>query len=184
MKKTTSGFTIVELIVVIVVIAILATIVVVAYGDFQARSRAAAIETTLKNIEKPLRIYAADQQWSTWPNDNNGIDAGKTNPSIQTLVTDLPAFKKYLQTAPTTSDLPASAWVYDNDLDTKPDCSSSANPDSYKGTNIVVTGVDSKTAGYLDSAMDDGNTLCGRVRYDPAASKIFYALSYTSDLSL
>jgi prepilin-type N-terminal cleavage/methylation domain-containing protein len=184
MKKTTSGFTIVELIVVIVVISILATITVVAYGDFQSRSKAAAIETNLKNIEKSLRVYASDQQWAIWPNDNNDIDSGKSNPSIQTLITDLPAFKKYLTTAPTTSDLPASAWVYDNDADTKPDCSTTVNPDSYKGTNIVVTGVDSKTAGYLDSAMDDGNILCGRIRYDSAALKVFYSLSYTNDLSL
>jgi len=184
MKKTTSGFTIVELIVVIVVIGILATIVIVAYGDFQSRSKAAAIETNLKNIEKNLRVYASDQQWATWPSDNNDIDSGKSNPSIQTLITDLPAFKKYLPTAPVTSDLPASAWVYDNDSDTKPDCSTTVNPDSYKGTNIVVTGVDSKTAGYLDAAMDDGNILCGRIRYDTAASKIFYSLSYTNDLSL
>jgi prepilin-type N-terminal cleavage/methylation domain-containing protein len=186
MKKTTSGFTIVELIVVIVVIGILATITIVAYGDFQARSKAAAIEAGLKDIEKNLRVYASDQQWGSWPNDNNDIDSGKSNPSIQTLITDLPAFKKYLPTAPTTSDLPASAWVYDNDLDTKLDCSTTVNPDSYKGTNIVVTGVDSKVAGYLDAAMDDGNILCGRVRYDSASSakKIFYSLSYTNDLSL
>lgn len=186
MKKTMSGFTIVELIVVIVVIGILATITIVAYGDFQSRSKAAAIETGLKDIEKNLRVYAADQQWSTWPNDNNGIDSGKSNPSIQTLINDLPAFKKYLTTAPSTSDLPASVWIYDNDGDTKPDCSTTVNPDSYRGTNIVITGVDSKTAGYLDSAMDDGDILCGRIRYDAASSaqKIFYSLSYTNDLSL
>jgi prepilin-type N-terminal cleavage/methylation domain-containing protein len=184
MKKATSGFTIVELLVVIAVIAILATITVVAYGDFQARSKAAAIETNLKNIEKNLRVYASDQQWGSWPNDNNGIDAGKLNPSIQTLINDLPAFKKYLPTAPTTSDLSASAWVYDNDADTKPDCSTTVNPDSYKGTNIVVTGVAQNVASYLDSAMDDGNLNCGRIRYDSAASKVFYSLSYTDDLSL
>jgi|GEM_PF-581418 len=184
MKKTTSGFTIVELIVVIVVIAILATIVVVAYGDFQSRSKAAAVESNLKTIEKSLRAYASEQQWSTWPSDTNEMDSGKSNPSIQTLITDLPAFKQYLTTAPVTSDLPASAWVYDNDSDTKADCSTTINPDSYKGTNIVVTGVDQKTATYLDAAMDDGNTLCGRIRYDPAALKVFYSLSYTNDLSL
>jgi prepilin-type N-terminal cleavage/methylation domain-containing protein len=184
MKKTTSGFTIVELIVVIAVIGILATITVVAYGDFQARSKATAIETNLKNIEKNLRVYAADQQWGVWPLDNNDIDPGKLNPSIQTLIDDLPAFKKYLSASPTTSDLPASAWVYDNDGDTKPSCSSSANPDSYKGTNIVVTGVAQNVAGYLDSSMDDGNLNCGRIRYDSTASKVFYSLSYTNDLSL
>lgn len=183
MKKTMSGFTIVELIVVIVVIAILATITVVAYGDFQARSKAAAVETGLKDIEKNLRVYASDQQWSTWPLDS-AIDPGKTNPSIQTLINDLPAFKKYLQTAPSSSDLPTSAWVYDYDNDTKASCSTTPNPDSYTGTNIVVTGVAQNVANYLDAAMDDGNVLCGRIRYDSAALKVFYSLSYTNDLSL
>jgi prepilin-type N-terminal cleavage/methylation domain-containing protein len=183
MRKTTSGFTIVELIVVIVVIAVLATITVVAYGDFQARSQAATVETNLKSIEKALRVYASEQQWGTWPTDTT-IDPGKTNPSIQALITDIPAFKVYLPTAPITSDLAASAWVYDYDSDTKSSCSTTPNPDSYTGTNIVVTGVKQKVATYLDSTMDDGNLNCGRIRYDATALKIFYSLSYTNDLSL
>jgi prepilin-type N-terminal cleavage/methylation domain-containing protein len=182
MKKTTSGFTIVELIVVIVVIGILATITVVAYGDFQARSKAAAIESSLKDIEKNLRVYASDQQWGSWPLDN-AIDLGKTEPSIQTLITDLPVLKRYLPTAPIASGLAASAWIYENDGDTKPDCNSTS-ADGYKGTNIIVTGVAQNVANYLDAAVDDGNNSCGRIRYDASALKLLYALSYTSDLSL
>jgi prepilin-type N-terminal cleavage/methylation domain-containing protein len=183
MRKTTSGFTIVELIIVIIVIAILSTIVIVAYGDFQARSQAAGVESNLKTIEKSLRAYASEKQWSTWPTDTT-IDPGKTNPTIQNLITDISGFKTYLTTAPITSDLAASAWVYDYDSDTKASCSTTPNPDSYTGTNIVVTGVKQKVANYLDSTMDDGNLNCGRIRYDSTALKIFYSLSYTNDLSL
>lgn len=178
MRKTTSGFTIIELIVVIVVVGILATITVVAYRDFQARSTASALQANLKDIEKPLRAYASEQQWSTWPQDNV-IDPGKSNPSIQTLINDIPAFKQYINTAPTASGLPASAWTYDYDGDVKPDCGS-----KYNGTNIVVTGVAQNVVNYIDSAMDDGDNNCGRIRYDAAALKLFYSLSYTNDLSL
>jgi Tfp pilus assembly protein PilE len=178
MKKAISGFTIVELIIVVTTIAILATITVVAYNGFQARSKAAAVEAGLKNIDKNLKAYASEQEWSTWPQDN-AIDPGKSNPSIQTLITDLPAFKQYMQTAPSTSDLPASAWTYDYDNDVKPDCGS-----KYNGTNIVITGIDQSTTNYIDSSMDDGDNNCGRIRYDASASKLFFSLSYTNDLSL
>lgn len=178
MRKSTSGFTIVELIVVIAVIAVLATITVVAYNGFQARAKAGAIEQGLKDIEKSLRVYAADQKWSTWPTDAT-IDPGKSNPSIQTLITDLPAFAQYLKTAPSTSDLPTSAWTYDYDSDVKPSCGS-----KYNGTNIVITGVTQDVANYVDSGMDDGDNNCGRIRYDASALKLFYSLSYTNDLTL
>lgn len=180
MRKSTSGFTIVELIVVIAVIAILATITVVAYNGFQSRAKAGAIEQGLKDIEKSLRVYAADQKWSTWPTDatiDPNVPSG--NPSIQQLITDLPTFGQYLKTAPSTSDLPASVWTYDYDSDVKPSCGS-----VYNGTNIVITGVASDVAGYVDSAMDDGNLNCGRIRYDSTALKLFYSLSYTNDLTL
>jgi prepilin-type N-terminal cleavage/methylation domain-containing protein len=178
MKKSTNGFTIVELIIVIVVIAILAAIVIVAYNGFQARSKATAVEVGLKDIEKSLRVYAADQKWATWPTDST-IDPGKSNPSFQTLITDLPAYKQYIQTAPTTSDLAASAWAYDYDGDVKSSCGS-----VYNGTNIVITGITQDVVNSLDTSMDDGNNNCGRIRYDAAALKLFYSLSYTNDLTL
>lgn len=178
MRKAISGFTIVELIIVITVIAILATITVVAYNGFQTSAKASAVEAGLKDIEKSLRVYAAEQKWGTWPRDN-AIDPPKTNPSIQTLINDLPAFKEYLSVAPTTSDLAASVWTYDYDGDVKPDCGS-----RYNGTNIVVTGVAEDVADAIDKAMDDGSNSCGRVRFDVSALKLFYSLSYTNDLSL
>lgn len=178
MKKTTSGFTIVELIVVVTTIAVLAAITVVAYNGFQDRSRAAAVESGLKAIEKNLKLYASEQEWGSWPLDN-AIDPGKSNPTIQNLIDDLPAFKQYLKAAPTTSSLPTSAWTYDYDNDVKPSCGS-----VYNGTNIVITGVSQGTTNYIDAAMDDGDNNCGRIRYDASVSKLFYSLSYTNDLSL
>lgn len=57
MKKTVSGFTIVELLVVIVVIGILATITTTAYNGIQDNARAAAVSSDLVNAQKKLLIY-------------------------------------------------------------------------------------------------------------------------------
>jgi len=60
MRKTTSGFTIVELLIVIVVIAILAAISIVAYNGIQERSRAAAIVARAEAYIKGIKLWAAD----------------------------------------------------------------------------------------------------------------------------
>jgi prepilin-type N-terminal cleavage/methylation domain-containing protein len=54
MRKSTSGFTIVELLIVIVVIGILAAIVIVAYSGVQQRAREAAVRADLANSAKKM----------------------------------------------------------------------------------------------------------------------------------
>lgn len=65
MLKTKSGFTIVELLIVIVVIAILAAISVVAYNGIQSRANDSRIKTAADQVEKAMRLYLADN--STFP---------------------------------------------------------------------------------------------------------------------
>lgn len=57
MKKTTSGFTIVELLIVIVVIAILAAISVVAYQGIQGRANDSKRVQDIASIRKALELY-------------------------------------------------------------------------------------------------------------------------------
>lgn len=57
MRKSTTGFTIVELLIVIVVIAILAAISVVAYTGIQNRANDSAIQSDLANIAKKLEVF-------------------------------------------------------------------------------------------------------------------------------
>lgn len=60
MKKSESGFTIVELLIVIVVIAILATISIVAYTGIQNRANDAAVQSDLKQFANKLAIFRVD----------------------------------------------------------------------------------------------------------------------------
>lgn len=57
-NRSTAGFTIVELLIVIVVIAILATISIVAYNGIQARARTSAHQFTASQAERAIMTYA------------------------------------------------------------------------------------------------------------------------------
>ena len=58
--RKNSGFTIVELLIVIVVIGILAAITVVAYNGLSARAKATSVQSDLDNNSKLLKLYSVD----------------------------------------------------------------------------------------------------------------------------
>jgi general secretion pathway protein G len=59
MRKTMSGFTIVELIIVVVVISVIATIIAVSYGTSQQKARNATRITDLKRMQDAVETYRA-----------------------------------------------------------------------------------------------------------------------------
>lgn len=77
MKRVQSGFTIVELLIVIVVIAILATITIVAYNGIQDRAKASAASQALANAVKKIKYWQAEQDSTLSPADL--ATAGVTN---------------------------------------------------------------------------------------------------------
>ena len=66
-KIKQSGFTIVELLIVIVVIAILAAISIVAYNGIQARGKTSAVQSLASSIAKKTEIYNTDPDTSGYP---------------------------------------------------------------------------------------------------------------------
>ena len=79
MKKVSSspsGFTIIELLIVIVVIAILAVITIVAYNGIQQRGRDTVRKNDLAQIQKLLRIYETDNGDLANANCGNGSGSG------------------------------------------------------------------------------------------------------------
>jgi general secretion pathway protein G len=60
MKQNKSGFTIVEIVIVVVVIGILASIVIIGYNQVQARGRDSKRKADITNIVKALELYYSD----------------------------------------------------------------------------------------------------------------------------
>lgn len=79
MKKSTSGFTIVELLIVIVVIAILATISVVAYNGIQTRANNTQTIDAVGQFVKAYSLYAADN--GDYPNAAGCLGEGYPAPN-------------------------------------------------------------------------------------------------------
>ncbi len=86
MHKTTSGFTLVELLIVIVVIAILATISIVAYNGIQSRANTASADSSLAQAAKKLALYQVEN--GAYPTDLTSIGITNTSSVTYTYVPD------------------------------------------------------------------------------------------------
>lgn len=77
MRKSTSGFTIVELLIVIIIIGILAAITIVAYNGIQERARISSVSSALSQVTRKIATYAVDG--NGYPNDLASINVSDTD---------------------------------------------------------------------------------------------------------
>ena len=112
-KKKHTGFTIVELLIVIVVIAILAAITIVAYNGVQQRARDARRATDLSNIAKGIQRWSIEtsQDFSAFP---VGVSSIKANGWYNISYLGAGSAKAYLVNAgyiPNSVDDPINDWL-------------------------------------------------------------------------
>lgn len=93
MMKKNSGFTIVELLIVIVVIAILASITIVAYNGIQSRARDSVRSSDIEQVKKAVELYYVDN--GSYPS----VGTDNTGYNLPTLATAL--VPKYMAVLPT-----------------------------------------------------------------------------------
>lgn len=116
-----------------------------------------------------MDLWVMREHNNRWPGDP--IGGGGT--SIVNLIKNDATFGKYVENAPSVQGVQSEDWFYDNDGDSKTNCTN-----AYGGTNIVIRFVANAAVGQgVDDAMDDGNINCGRIRY--VDQRIFYSLSFT-----
>jgi hypothetical protein len=51
-----------------------------------------------------------------------------------------------------------------------------------QGTNLCISNVSQSIVDILESTLDDGNNLGGRIRYDPSIQRVYYSLSYNQSI--
>lgn len=97
MKKNTSGFTIVELLIVIVIIAILAAITIVAFSGIQSRARESKRISDARSVMKLIELYRIDAPDGNPPQYGNGgtFDQFLTGALVPKYAASLPSDPKY-----------------------------------------------------------------------------------------
>jgi len=163
------GFTLVELLIVIVVIAILAAVTIVAYNGVTKKAKVSALTAGLQQVDQSLRMWAIDNGYSTWPTDP--VHDGGT--SLNTMIQNDPSLKRYLNAVPAVAGVQTEDWQYDNEGDTRSNCS-----DPHNGVNIIVRYMDdSSIAQGVDNALDDGDLNCGRIEFSDH-NILFFSIDY------
>lgn len=183
-RSRVSGFTIVELLIVIVVIGILAALTIAAYNGIQRRAQVVAVVDGLSKVEKSMRLWMIDTDMTVWPLEPS--TTGGT--SFSDLIVENSSLNGYLQHTPAVAGVGTQEWFYDNDGPMKrPD--NEPCDDMYRGVNIAIRYInDMRVVEGVNRAIDGGANKfnpygCGKIRWHAAANGgiLFYVLSPYGD---
>lgn len=98
-KQLKSGFTIVELLIVIVVIGILAAITLVTYNGIQTRSNVTSIQTSLSQVNKIITMHHTEKGFypisTTWRSQTNATKDTFIPGLVPEYVNSLPRAMQY-----------------------------------------------------------------------------------------
>lgn len=83
MNKQSSGFTLIELMIVVAIIGILAAVALPAYQDYIARSQAAEALSLLESGKGPLSEWYSDK--GTWPSAPGSVMGTTTGKYVQNI---------------------------------------------------------------------------------------------------
>lgn len=98
MKSFKTGFTLVELLIVVVVMAILAAIVVVGYTPAQLRTAKAVTQTELEKARSKLEFFNGTER--DYPPNLANIDYSAPEKVAMTLYTNVPTMRQYKSLTP------------------------------------------------------------------------------------
>ena len=112
------GFSLVELLVVIVVISILAAISIVFYVNVREQAQATAVIAGLRQVDDAFTMWAVKDKLTEWPPDDN-LGGGVP---LSGLINQYPSLKMYLSSVPSVPGLHTEEWFYDNDVDSRTNC--------------------------------------------------------------
>jgi general secretion pathway protein G len=92
MKDRKSGFTLVEILIVVIILGILAAVVIPQFSDASDDTRAASVLTNLKTVRSQLMLYKA-QHSEVWPTNFDTMMTSFTDVDGNNNATQTPVFR-------------------------------------------------------------------------------------------
>ena len=163
-----TGFTIVELLIVIVVIAVLAAITIAAYTGVQNRANDSSVQADLRTISKKLELARVDDANAYYPTNNTTIAAA------------IPGVKVAKSSYATTPDVSYNLLFCWPSIATPRDYALLATSKSGKRFYIRTTGAVTEYTGAVSWADANISAMCGSVIAGSSASGAGYSSGDTT----
>ena len=156
-KRNQSGFTIVELLIVIVVIGILAALVVTTYGGIQAKARDSKRQADLQALQTQIEAFYATNSYYPSLAEINSTTWRSTNMKSldPTALTDPSATAGSVLNASAASSTNTKVYGYVDRHDDGTDCTGTATtPDTDCSDYTLTSWLESSKTVYTKSALD------------------------------